>query len=54
MNNKALKRARGKLLLHQTIEGDEELGSSVNDTVGVIAILQGIPGCNVYDKPNAI
>lgn len=40
VKNKAPKGARGKLLLHGTIEEKEE----------VVAILHGIPGCNVYDK----
>lgn len=50
VKNKAPKRARGKLLLRGTIEEKEKLDSSANDIDEVIAILHGIPGCNVYDK----
>lgn len=37
-------------MLHETIEEKEELDSSAYDIGEVIAILHGIPGCDVYDE----
>lgn len=50
MKNKAPKSARGKLLLHGTIEEKEGLDSSANGIDELIAISHGTPGCNVYNK----